>query len=292
MDMGEFMDGANIPVMEDVVWYCKELNEKRGVEDTCHNVIEAAMALFTSIAMKPKEKLKPKAGGFYDNIEKESNEQLKRINSINIKLRDAIQEHENLLEQVKKSKEAVVDEYRDALGQFRDIIENPESSGARQFQSILEGVIREVITDADSEEATNGGESPGSVSQLVSNGSDTGQQSDVFASLFQDQQISEIFDYTFAGMDLMQPPNITVTQRTTYNTDTPIETHTPIPIEAPVVTMTFHPDVSDEVPSSPEPCLVPPSSPNEVIPRPPSRPPPATPRRRRTVRPRRREMNL
>ena len=291
------MDGVNIPVMEDMVRRCKELNEVRGVEDTFPNVIEAAMALFTSIAMKPKDKLgtKPKSGGVYDNVENESNEQLKRINDINAKLRNVINEHEKLLGQVKESKDAVVDEYKDALGQFRNIIENTESDGAQQFQSILEGVIREVITDTDSDQATRGDESPRSGGpELASSGNDPEQQTDPFAALFQDQQISEVFDYAFAGMDLMRAPDITVTHRTTYNADT-MPTHTPIAIEPPVITTIVHPNVVDEVSRAPVPCLTPPPSPIEMaasIPRPPSRPPPATPRRRRTVRPRRREMNL
>lgn len=285
--------GVNLPVVEDLIKQCKKLNSERGADDNPHNVIEAAMAIFTTLSLKPTDQLvDTKNSGQLAVLEKNASDHLKRINEINMELRKAIDEHDGLLEQVKKSKEAVVEEYKDALGQFRSILENQESGGTEQFQSILEGVIREVITDVDSEQATCGGETSGDNTEIES------ANTDAFSALFEDQNISEMFDQTFAGMNLAEPPNITVTHRTTYSGSNPLNTHVPIIIQPPTITTTTIPEIGSSTANSrvttvvePEPLV--PERP--MTPPPPSRPPPnipPTPARRRTVRPRRRALNL
>ena len=172
---------------------CKELNLERGVDDTEKNVIEAAMAMFSVMSKKKVEELPTvRVPGSFDKIEKETSEQLRRINLLNIDLRSAINEHDELLEEVKKAKALVVEEYKDALGKFRTIMDEHDDSSENEvcFQNILRGVIREVVDEENEErQAVNTTDVP-CVDAV-------GNPVDNFESLFTDHRVIDMFDAAF-----------------------------------------------------------------------------------------------
>lgn len=172
---------------------CKELNLERGVDDTEKNVIEAAMAMFSVMSKKKVEELPTvSVPGSFDKIEKETSEQLRRINLLNIDLRNAIIEHDELLGEVKKAKDLVVEEYKDALGKFRTIMDehNDISENEVCFQNILRGVIREVV-DEENEEQQAGDTTNAPCVDAV------GNPVDDFESLFTDHRVIDMFDAAF-----------------------------------------------------------------------------------------------
>ena len=172
---------------------CKELNTERGVDDTEKNVIEAAMAMFSVISKKEISELpNVRVPGQFDKIEKETSEQLRRVNLLNIDLRKAINEHETLLEEVKKAKELVVDEYKDALLKFRTVMEEHDDSSENEmcFQNILRGVIREVVDEKNTEGGTHETQDTQCVDAV-------GNPVENFESLFTDHRIVDMFDAAF-----------------------------------------------------------------------------------------------
>lgn len=172
---------------------CKELNAERGVDDTEKNVIEAAMAMFSVMSKKKIEELpEVRVPGQFDKIEKETAEQLRRVNLLNIDLRKAIDEHETLLEEVKKAKELVVDEYKDALDKFRTVMEEHDDSSENEvcFQNILRGVIREVVEEENAEGGAIGAQDTQCVDAV-------GNPVENFESLFTDHRVIDMFDAAF-----------------------------------------------------------------------------------------------
>lgn len=189
----------NIPALELFVLRCKELNKKRNVEDNERNVIEAAMALFSSVAKKDVTKFAcASIPNRLETLENQTAEHVRRINQMSIELRAAVDEQTKLIKQVKEAKNAVVEEYRDALSQFREIMNNTdvEHAGSMgQFHTILEGVIREVINEDNNNLDTEG--NAGTTQEEEREGNE-------FEALFQDQHVMEMFDRAFNTEDIMQ----------------------------------------------------------------------------------------
>jgi hypothetical protein len=176
----------NIPALPMMVYMAKNLNEQRGVDDTMPNVVAAMMAILGNVAQQEKDELRPviRPNKHLDKMEAESAEHLRRINEINNKIRTAIDDYNGLVLKVKEAKEHVVEEYRDVLGQFRDIMENSEGEGntsMSQFHTILEDVIKEVLLENDAIDMD-----------------EEEEEKNEFEALFEDQQLIDAFDGVFA----------------------------------------------------------------------------------------------
>lgn len=205
---------SGIPSLELFILRCKELNKKREVEDNERNVIEAAMAIFASVARKDETKFVcASMPTRLETLEQQTSEHVRRINQMSIELRAAVDEQNKLLKQVKDAKDAVVEEYRDALSQFRDIMNNTdvENAGSMgQFHTILEGVIREVINEdngsGDNKNDENTDETTDETTDDVAIPIETENNEGIseFESLFTDQHVMEMFDRAFNTEDIMQ----------------------------------------------------------------------------------------
>ena len=194
---------------------CKELNTERGVDDTEKNVIEAAMAMFSIISKKKISELpNVHVPGQFDKIEKETSEQLRRVNLLNIDLRKAIDEHETLLNEVKKAKELVVDEYKDALDKFRTVMEEHDESSENEtcFQNILRGVIREVVEEENAEGGALGTQDTQCVDAV-------GNPVENFESLFTDHRVIDMFDAAFNNTSSEPTPPVHSVQTDRFGAD-------------------------------------------------------------------------
>lgn len=190
---------SGIPALDLFVFRCKELNKKRGVEDNQRNVIEAAMALFTAVSKKDYADFQyAKLPTRLETIETQTAEQIRRINLMSIELRKVLEEQSTMLKRVKDAKNAVLDEYKDALAQFRVLMDNTDIENAGnmgQFHAILEGVIREVINEDNEDEDV-----PEELAIDVEEENQTSQ----FEALFEDQHVMDLFDRTFNTEDILQ----------------------------------------------------------------------------------------
>ena len=180
----------NIPALPMMVYMAKTLNENRGVDDNMPNLVTAMMGILGHVAQQPKDELRPviRPNKHLDRMEAESAEHLRRLNEINGKIRRAIDDYHGLVEKIKEAKEHVVEEYRDVLGQFKNIMENSEGENGTsmsQFHTILEDVIKEVLLENDA--------------------IDMEEEKDEFEALFEDQQLSEAFDEVFRHDSVLRP---------------------------------------------------------------------------------------
>lgn len=171
----------NLPFLNNAVFIAKKVNDDRGVEDSHAEVVRALLAMLACLSNKDLSELEPPArrNKHLEKMEAESSEHLRKLNDINRKIRKGIEKHNSLIKELKDAKVKVQEEYKDILGQFKEIIQDDSSTEERNshFNSILEEVIREVIVDS---EAT----------PLL-------EEKDCFEALFEDQNLIDEFEGVF-----------------------------------------------------------------------------------------------
>jgi hypothetical protein len=215
--------------LQQLVLTAKELNLERGVEDTPENVTDSLLAIVRLLSSKPIDELRKskrvcKANKDLERMERDASDYLQSINKINIGIRAATSEYESLTNKMKQAKESVLEEYKGALGEFKELMdetnivqteENTPPDASNPFNTLLADVIREVLIE--NEAIPVEGAAEGTTNEVPS-----------FEALFEDQNLASEFQGVFSGEDDILPPTTTPPISITIR-HIPDEPHPPLP---------------------------------------------------------------
>lgn len=175
------------PEFVTLVYFAKNLNDKRGIDDLPENVLEALKSITLKLAQEdlgsneiqlPGTTVLERIKRTREAIEDEKRESLKALETV-----------KSIRAQIKKEKENVIQDYKEVISEFHKIV--GDEGAEEKFNSILDSVLEEVVRDESSvpqpqEQNTINDQKIDAMNSIIEEGTGNAQ----FSALFERADVS------------------------------------------------------------------------------------------------------